>query len=346
MLSFMETKPTLDTKQLFKILATQRPAGSESENQFVTDTLLSVPGAHQDEFGNVLIPVNCTKTRTMFSCHTDTVHPKPHADFINRLQYDGVKEHLFTDGKSQLGADDGTGIWFMLNMIEAEVPGLYVFHREEEIGGTGSDASAELNKNYIESLGIERCIAFDRHYYSDVITHQGGRCASDEFAKALAAELNQTPGFDYKPDDSGVFTDSANYTHMIQECTNISVGYWAQHTVKETQDIGFAVKLLDRLIKVNWEALPTVRDVNDNEPAFDMYDLGYKGNYANDPYNDPYNELMFISTMKIDEMVEVFPEAVGNVLTDLGFTDHELRTMIEDEMLGSRYADTPTDIAI
>ena len=106
-----------------------------------------------DAYGNVFVEVSMDKSTTMFSCHTDTVHPKPHADFKNKLVIDPMTNHLFTDHKSQLGADDGTGIWFMLAMIEAKVPGLYAFHRDEEVGGLGSSESAKINKDYL--AGIE-----------------------------------------------------------------------------------------------------------------------------------------------------------------------------------------------
>ena len=334
MLSLNNITPKFDVQQLFTILEAQRPSGSQREEEFVDNVLLTIQGALQDEYGNVFVPVLMEQSSTMFSCHTDTVHPKPHANYKNNLQLDATKNHVFTDGKSQLGADDGTGIWFMLNMIEANIPGLYVFHRDEEIGGMGSTASAEINENYIESLGIKRCIAFDRHYYSDVITHQGTRCASDAFAKALSKELNVTPGFTFKPCDTGVFTDSANYTHMIQECTNISVGYWSQHTVKETQDLGFAEKLLGRLLKVNWEALPTERDVTDNDYAFDddwMGNFQFGGNTKGRMLN-PYDEINYIDEMDITEIVEVFPEAVAELLECNGYSDMFLREEIKSIM--------------
>jgi hypothetical protein len=225
-----------------------------------------------------------------------------------------MTNHLFTDHKSQLGADDGTGIWFMLAMIEAKVPGLYAFHRDEEVGGLGSSASAKDNYEYLMALGLQRCVAFDRHYYEDVITHQGTRCASDEFAQALSNELNVTPGFKFKPCDTGVFTDSANYTHMIPECTNLSVGYWSQHTIKETQDVGFAEKLLARLLQIDWETLPTSRDVTDNDFSFDDYNYYDRGAYD------------------MLDLCEEHPVEVAEILEDYGVTVQELREQIDQKL--------------
>jgi hypothetical protein len=308
--------PANDVQKLFNILEVQRPSGSQTEEDWVTNNLLSLEGARMDAYGNVFVEVSMDKSTTMFSCHTDTVHPKPHADFKNKLVIDPMTNHLFTDHKSQLGADDGTGIWFMLAMIEAKVPGLYAFHRDEEVGGLGSSESAKINKDYLAAFNLERCVAFDRHYYEDVITHQGGRCASDEFATALSNELNVTPGFKFKPCDSGVFTDSANYTHMIPECTNLSVGYWSQHTIKETQDVGFAEKLLDRLLQIDWESLPTVRDVTDNDFSFDDY--GY--------------DLFDRGEMDILDLCEEYPVIVAEILEECGIGVGELRQLIDEKL--------------
>ena len=310
---FAITKPNV--QKLYNILEIQRPSGSQSEEDWVTNNLLSIPTARMDAYGNVFVAVSMDKSNTMFSCHTDTVHPKPHADFKNKLVIDPMTNHLFTDHKSQLGADDGTGIWFMLAMIDAKVPGLYAFHRDEEVGGLGSSESAKINKDYLASFNLERCIAFDRHYYEDVITHQGTRCASDTFAQALSDQLNITPGFKFKPCDSGVFTDSANYTHLIPECTNISVGYWSQHTIKETQDIWFAEKLLDRLLQINWESLPTVRNVTDNDSPFDEFDFMY----------DKFNIDMF-------DLCEQHPAIIAEILEDYGVGVSELQELVDEKL--------------
>ena len=115
--------------------------------------------------------------------------------------------------------------------------GLYVFHVGEEVGGVGS---SYLAKTYPDKFhNIDRCIAFDHRGYSDVITHQaGGRCCSDAFANALCKQMNPhlPPMQPMAPSSGGTFTDSANYTHLIAECTNVAVGYFDQHTAQEKFD--------------------------------------------------------------------------------------------------------------
>src|SRR5690606_19751001 len=118
---------------------------------------------------------------------------------------------------------------------------------------------------------IKRCISFDRRGTSSVITHQGtGRCCSDEFADALSMALCNDVLL-YGPDDTGVFTDSANFVHLIPECTNISVGYDSEHGPRETQDMWHMIHLVRHLVTVDWSALPTVRDLSVEN------DYGYGG---------------------------------------------------------------------
>ena len=56
-------------------------------------------------------------------------------------------------------------------MIAADVPGTYIFHREEEIGGKGSGWIADNKDNWLSNYSS--CIAFDRYGNNSIITHQG-----------------------------------------------------------------------------------------------------------------------------------------------------------------------------
>ena len=62
----------------------------------------------------------------------------------------------FVDHASDcLGADDGAGVFLMLEMIDANVEGTYIFHRGEERGGWGSSQIAELHADYIKQFTIK-----------------------------------------------------------------------------------------------------------------------------------------------------------------------------------------------
>jgi hypothetical protein len=247
----MTRKPEPMTEAtLLDMMTYQRRARSKGEARFIERFLQGYP---QDSFGNFRIEVDPRNTTTLFSCHTDSVHPT--TGISQRIMLDTARNEVFKNDKYALGADDAVGMWLMLNMIHREVPGVYVFHRDEEIGGYGS---AWISKNDVAFLSrFERAIAFDRAGTRDVITHQlGERCASDTFAWALAGAL----GGKHRAADNGVFTDTANYMDVIPECTNLSVGYENQHSGNETQDLSHASMLLDLTPCIEWEGLPTARD--------------------------------------------------------------------------------------
>ena len=243
---------------LLDILSRPRFHESEGEKYMIGKYLAPLPGATFDDHGNIWVQIG-DEPVTMFSAHTDTVHKKTALNVAYKLHTS--KDHMLTvKGGGVLGADCGTGIWMMLNLIANETPGLYIFHRAEELGRQGSEAIAKDPALAARLQGIKHCVAFDRKDTTSVITHQlGSRCCSAEFAKALAAQLSLgAPA--WREDDTGSFTDSASYTHIIPECTNLSVGYYDQHTTGESQNLPFASWMANRLLEIDWANLPAVRD--------------------------------------------------------------------------------------
>ncbi len=191
----------------------------------------------------------------MFSSHLDTADYSPENVYLDIESEPGVVK---TDGKTILGADCKIGVALMCEMIEAEVPGWYVFHVGEEQGMIGSSWLSKHQKEW--EITPNYCVAFDRRGYDSVVTHQmGDRCCSEEFAEALCAALHEPGVIEMEPDSTGVYTDSASYIEQIPECTNISVGYHGQHTHGEEQNLDWACILLEKLLTVDWEALPCKR---------------------------------------------------------------------------------------
>lgn len=267
-------------QELINILSYKRRHNTDTEILFCMDFMQDFEPIISKEDGMIAAFVHrIGDAPVMWSSHTDTVHRE---DGFVDLEYDkDFGAILVRNQKSCLGADDGVGIWMMLNMIRANVPGLYVFHRAEEVGGIGSSIIAAEFPELLE--GIKYAIAFDRKGDSSIITHQGARCCSDEFARTFAAKMyNQ--GIDMILDDSGVFTDTANYTHLIPECTNISCGYYDQHSGNEMLDVEFANRLLDAIIA---EFKDGVDDLAcERNPLIDEYDHYDKyDDYNIDPIN-------------------------------------------------------------
>jgi hypothetical protein len=226
--------------------------------------------------------VICTDptSRTMFSAHVDTVHSYSGRQVV---EYDAEMGILFKPSAKReqfgdcLGADDGAGIWLLLQMIDADVPGYYFFHYGEERGGIGSSDIAKHHQEFLAQF--DRAIAFDRKGTTDVITHQGmGRCCSNKFARDLSDALNAAGSkLSMAPDNGGIFTDTANYTEIIPECTNIACGYESAHTSAEFVDVEYLFKLRDALICIDWESLPTCRDPKEVD---EWNSFSYTGSFA------------------------------------------------------------------
>lgn len=295
------------TFELLTMLRTMRPAGSAAEREFVAQWVAPL-GTEADDYGNHWLTIG--DSPILWSCHTDTVH-----------RVGGVQHVGFADGCAYvtrsdcLGADDTTGVWLMRQMIAANVPGTYVFHRDEEIGGVGSQW---VLQNAMDRLArFQFAIAFDRMGYDDIITYQMDECASDEFAASLAAALYP---LHYDATD-GIFTDTANYLSLIPECTNISVGYHNQHTACEWLDVDFAMVLCDRLCSADFSTLRAFRDPSavrlpwrDEAPAW--------GRSA--AWDWPWQDEPGARALTLDDLCRRYPDVVADFLTSYGITVHDV----------------------
>ena len=253
-----------DIRSTFISLTTMTyPHGHESEVlKFLPNDLI------KDEFDNYYKIIG--KSETMFTSHLDTADRKQSKVTIYSTEKDG-DEMFVTDGTSILGADDKAGVSIMLYMMAHNIPGIYYFFDGEERGGIGSNKVASVFESIEHLKGVKRCISFDRRNYYSVITQQLGReCCSDEFATELAKELNKS-GLKISLDPTGIYTDSASFIDEIAECTNISVGYFSEHTINETQNISFLQRLGKACLDVNWESLPTVKKVGFDEEVLRKY---------------------------------------------------------------------------
>jgi len=299
-------------KKLLNILTYKRPAGSKSEMQMIKGYIDVLPNVEVDGYGNRIVRVGSDNT-TMFSCHTDTVH---HTEGRQKPMYDKIRGEIFITHDECLGADDAAGIICLITLINAGVNGLYVFHREEEIGGKGSSYIQEKTPELL--AGIERCIAFDRRGNESIITHQGGeRCCSEEFTEDLAQKMMAVSDLVYFPDTTGSFTDSANYTEIIPECTNFSCGYESEHTPDETLDLFYLEKLLKAIVQVDFDDIATVRDPKEHEY------LQYKyGNQSAVDWYDDYNfkdEPLDIDNMNYGDILDYvydYPESAAMMLQE------------------------------
>jgi hypothetical protein len=257
-------------KTLARALSMMRPHDSEGTRR-LTDWLetsaRTLPNAMigRDGIGNLHVDTRLNSSnRTLFVAHVDTVHRKEGPNKIRK-----TSTHWHADGAA-LGADDGAGVAMLAHLLHSGVPAYYIFTQGEECGGIGATWLAD---NWKDGLAeFDRAIAFDRRGIDSVITHQGrGRCCSDAFADALSDALNDDMTLMYLPDNTGVYTDTAEFISIIPECTNISVGYYSEHSDKEKLDIIHFQALADRVTKIDWDTLPTDRDPKE-VITYDAYD--------------------------------------------------------------------------
>ena len=294
-------------------------------------------GYFMDEHGNYFYKIG--NTRTAFTSHFDTAC-KDQVDVVFKIEGDIIR----TNGKSILGADDKAGVTILLYMISKKVPGLYCFFIGEEVGCIGSGKASKDNmfKEY------DRMVSFDRRGTSSIITFQSSkRCCSSEFANQLSSEYKKV-GMNMIPDDTGVYTDSAEFTGVIPECTNISVGYYKEHTFDEHQDMAHLIKIANASVKINWESLVTKRNAKlvEYKPYnyasnryYGDYSVGsrtnkrssYSNRYDRDYYDDypSHDSLQFKSKKRKDnyEVVNtkssrVYMDSLDNDITDSYYSDN------------------------
>lgn len=293
------------------------------------------------------------RSTTLFSCHTDTIDPLV-PDAANplarkKMTYDAGFGLIALDDTSvggSLGADDGAGVWLMLQMMAHGVPGTYLFHRGEECGGISAKANAKDHAAWLKTFEV--CVAFDRGHNGDVVTHQGGlRCASDKFAAKLCALLNAN-AMAYAPSTGGTYTDNKDYRHLIAEVVNVSVGYESQHGRGETLDYAHLAALKTAALAIDWDSLPVDRDPLTADPVPAYKPLGYSpggnkkwGGFAaggslwdKDPYERNYNDgwrddakdlkaKPAVKSLPIQTARSVIEEALGMSSEDLLWTATE-----------------------
>ena len=131
------------------------------------------------------------------------------------------------------------------------------------------------------------------------------------------------------PDDGGSYTDSNEYASVVSECTNVSVGYYRQHSSNETQDLRYANELSERLIKADWSRLVFVRDHTAEPECLWGVDwsrgwgdlTGYGSSYrsAYDYYDDDAGFAENVELLRIEDVLTENPQAVAKLLHSYGY---------------------------
>ena len=331
------------THRIIDIHQFRRPDTSVSESAFISKFIIPL-GVSSDKYGN-LYKVIGKEPKILWSCHTDTVHNKAGIQQVSiwgqkKLKLASAEEH-----SSCLGADDGAGVWMLIELIKAKVPGLYVFHRNEEHGCKGSKFVLDHHRDVITDL--KAAIAFDRRGTRDIITHQCSvRTCSDAFAEAVAEGL----GMGHCPDDGGAFTDTETYRSVIPECTNIAAGYDGAHGKGESLDLEYLINLRSAALALKWDKLPIVRDPTKYERKSYYYGGYKKGEHLapgatsypghagpqgweNDYMGHEFDKYTPPSSSKepttILEYIKQKPEVVADLLEQWGMSVKDIKDYVE-----------------
>jgi len=231
------------------------------------EVLEFLPDLNRDKYGNYYKIIG--ESKTVFSCHLDTADQfQKNVNHVFKTDDNG-DEWVGTDGSSILGADDKAGVCVLLYMMENNVPGIYYFFIGEEVGLVGSGKVSQDFESFEYLQNVERIISFDRRGFESIITSQMGRqCCSSEFAQYLIGEYSKE-GLDMMEDPTGIYTDSAIFMDLIPECTNISVGYFHEHSGREIQNLTFLEELCKSSVNINWENAPTSRKLVIEDDLYD-----------------------------------------------------------------------------
>lgn len=289
------THPPIDWKCLRRWLQAVRPSRSIATQAWAEQELRrNIPDLQgPDSYGNYWVLVGQGDLPVIWVSHYDTVHsdkldepagpywPDQKIVKLSDRHVGLAREYRKTrpsygdedfdwqswwegqyddDGWGQqhvLGADNGAGVWLCLELYKAGVPGLYVFHADEEVGMVGSRGFQYHAPDEILAADWEWAISFDRRGSKSIITHQmGTRCLPDEDAWELSCLL----GMGHEPDPTGSFTDSLAYfeSGWCRRATNLAVGFQRAHSPSETLDLYYIKALRNRLVSVDWTMLPGV----------------------------------------------------------------------------------------
>lgn len=287
----MRGRVASDIGVLVDMLTYCRPYQSITERAFCKRFIEPLADVTRDEYGNYHV-VRGTDSRVLWSCHTDTVHRSPGFQRVKnhrgRLSLGRPRDGIL---RNCLGADDTAGVFILRDMVIEGIPGHYVFHAGEEIGCVGSRA---LAKGYaIELQAFQYAIALDRAGTGDVVTHQNGRrCCSDAFVESMAECLESVGSY---TGAHGVYTDTAEYTDLIPECTNLSVGYEHQHSAREYLNSAHVMALRDALLAFDESRLVAERDPSaedtdewDDAPYWRSWKDTKLADIANDGLDEDY----------------------------------------------------------
>lgn len=334
----------LNMRLLKQILEKHRPSFAPVQwfHALLDPRIPQGAGKVVDDYGNIFVQVgDSEQTDVAFTCHLDTVARFNSKPPKVKMTANGVLYVGNPEVADCLGADCGAGIYLMLEMLEAGVHGRYCFFLDEEVGCHGSGFSVKDKTGFW--TGIKAMISFDRRLDGVITTQRFQRCCSDKFALELAHRL----GRNKSNLQSGIYTDSAEFMHVVPECTNIGVGYNFEHTPDETLDLNILGQLLNRCLDPwTFKDLPISRDPSEVHDPWSALGAASAQQYPFDlpEKEDPdlllaFREVSQLSKEQLIRWVKENPKEAAEyimIFSDYGFKQEliEVGTKVIDDWGG------------
>lgn len=208
---------------------------------FLKKEMKKYPEMKKESFGKEYLFYRGTLP-VLLVAHMDTVH-REIATVDSIAVYKGRVTAPFTG----LGADDRLGIFGILEMMERGHRPHVLFTDKEEVGGKGAKEFAKYCKANKESLPqINFMVELDRMNKNDAAMYS---CTNQKFIKHLSNYGYQRA--------HGTYTDICDIMPVLDRAgTNISVGYYRQHTKDEYFVISEYYTNMDRLERILLDVLP------------------------------------------------------------------------------------------
>lgn len=178
--------------------------------------------------GGILVTPKGYPKYSLVCIHMDTINDTEYTE-LELIKFDIKGDYISLADDSSchcLGGDDRCGIFIALELIKARTPYAFGFFYDEEVGGAGSRRASPVI-NALE--GVTAFIGLDRRGFDELALYG--------YDNSELVDLFERRGY-FKA--KGSFTDASNLSSLSDKrlaCVNLSVGYYNEHTPKETINV-------------------------------------------------------------------------------------------------------------
>lgn len=248
----------------------------------------------------------------MITAHMDTVHKSK----VRNIDIDKSQGKTYISSPQGIGGDDRCGIWVAIELIKRGWKPYVLFCEDEEIGRVGAQKFCSTENGDVLSE-MKYIIELDRKGKNEVVFYD---CGNKDFQKYIIDKTG------YKL-DQGSYSDITTLSpHGDVASVNISVGYYAQHTLNEVvvfEEMKNTIGVIEKLFvdepnvekfdfqEVQWSYPYGIVGLNAYKKgkAMGWYDDYDNGTYFEIEYLDDEGKTQYFATE-----AENYDEAIGKWL--------------------------------